>query len=77
MKLEVIKKRSKKNKKVEEANPLKQGLKQLILRVLDAKFPYVEEANPLKQGLKPSISPIYCSFSIVEEANPLKQGLKH
>ena len=36
---------------VEEANPLKQGLKRMNVSLLSFFF-NVEEANPLKQGLK-------------------------
>ena len=39
-------------KQVEEPNPLKQGLKQLLDIKRDLPFLGVEEPNPLKQGLK-------------------------
>ena len=61
---------------VEEADPLKQGLKQSRKKHSCSSF-VVEEADPLKQGLKhPNISHLSLSYQMVEEADPLKQGLK-
>ena len=62
---------------VEEADPLKQGLKRKKKRRVGVSPLLVEEADPLKQGLKhPNISHLSLSYQMVEEADPLKQGLK-
>ena len=44
-------------RQVEEANPLKQGLKLKVVSVENCCLYGVEEANPLKQGLKQSETP--------------------
>ena len=58
-------------------NPLKQGLKQNILYLLQG-FLTVKEVNPLKQGLKLFVLLVTAVvvFDFVKEVNPLKQGLK-
>ena len=38
--------------RIEEKNPLKQGLKHILIDFMDS-FNWIEEKNPLKQGLKP------------------------
>ena len=61
--------------RIEEKNPLKQGLKHFCTSSSPAKR-IIEEKNPLKQGLKhnqPSSKTLACK---IEEKNPLKQGLK-
>ena len=51
---------------VEEANPLKQGLK--LKKALEERVPdKVEEANPLKQGLKPFVISCITTVSLVSK----------
>ena len=61
--------------KVEERNPLKQGLKLEVCHFL-LFLHHVEERNPLKQGLKRIDENEHGELMDVEERNPLKQGLK-
>ena len=62
--------------KIEERNPLKQGLKQLHLPTAVRISILIEERNPLKQGLKLNCAGSTGDEDEIEERNPLKQGLK-
>ena len=44
---------------VEDQHPLKQGLKQLNGKKLEARYLGVEDQHPLKQGLKPPLQAPY------------------
>ena len=61
--------------RIQEAHPLKQGLKPSIKTGMKPGYP-IQEAHPLKQGLK-HLYPVGNDIcDIIQEAHPLKQGLK-
>ena len=61
--------------KIEKKNPLKQGLK-LIIIIPKSFENHIEKKNPLKQGLKPEAACDSNPWPCIEKKNPLKQGLK-
>ncbi len=61
---------------IQEAHPLKQGLKPALSREYVLQ-PNIQEAHPLKQGLKQKAKANNSwQKSQIQEAHPLKQGLK-
>ncbi len=62
---------------IQEAHPLKQGLKRVPADVYDyLRVNKIQEAHPLKQGLKLVCCVSVRSYIRIQEAHPLKQGLK-
>ncbi len=61
---------------IQEAHPLKQGLKHSCNAKYHQCPQNIQEAHPLKQGLKQiTLSYIHIK-GFIQEAHPLKQGLK-
>ena len=61
---------------IREQDPLKQGLKHMM--IFDhIKKSGIREQDPLKQGLKLNRFFILFRFLQIREQDPLKQGLKH
>ncbi len=60
---------------IQEAHPLKQGLKLTIALIIEC-YQSIQEAHPLKQGLKLDPRAPAPPEILIQEAHPLKQGLK-
>ena len=56
-------------------NPLKQGLKQILLLLFSVHL-LIAMRNPLKQGLKLQTNAATLRATLIAMRNPLKQGLK-